>query len=149
MFGRLAMEAGDMIIASRWREFTFDTPSHLCNGNTVVMVIRVRSTPSQFPLPRNINKHRGTLNNARVRWQQPIHPAPISIRKWSVVQAKSSYGNSFSLFRPQPISMTLAHMSIQEHRVRVNHLRSFPDRTFRVASAPLAAGIFALVLEAK
>lgn len=55
----------------------------------------------------------------------------------------------FSIFRPRPISTILAPMSIQEHQVSLDHAPLLHNRTFRVASAPLAAGIFALVLEAK
>ena len=40
-------------------------------------------------------------------------------------------------------------MSIQEHQVSLHHVSFLCNRTFRVASAPLAAGIFALALEAK
>lgn len=51
------------------------------------MVIPVRSIPSRFRLPRNINNHPGMPNVARARWPRPIHQVLIKIRKWYVIDA--------------------------------------------------------------
>lgn len=118
----------------------------------IVMVIPVRSIPFQFHRPQNINNHHGMLNVVQVQWQQHIHQELIKIKKWSV-------DKNISPMNEIPIrsfiqTTTDLHDSCTDDHTGTSGLstkNSIQISFFFVhlASAPLAAGIFALVLEAK